>query len=436
MAKKQSNKITVSGNLPRPEQTGARTIILTQPQRFYIDMATYMNAIRGAENVDYSRRVKLYDLYLEILMDAHLASVINKRKSAILFTPIEFRRNGVPDDAINEQLQSPWFYRFLSDAWDAQTWGFSLMQFFMEGKWINYNLIPRKHVDPVKRLIMHRQSDITGESWDGFDDLIFIGQADDLGLLAQAAPYVIYKRNTMADWAQFSEIFGMPIRKYTYDANDEDARARIVNDAFNDGSAAVYILPEGSNLELVESGNKTGSAELYERLTERCNSEISKLLLGNTLTTEASNTGTQALGTIQKQGEELINMADRKYILNILNYDMSDIFASLGINTEGGKFDFVEPEEISRNDKMNIIEKLYNMGLPMSNDYLYEQFGIEKPENYNELIKKQEQAQEPAPSPLERAGGEAEPTPAEKKKITNWLSGFFGDARHDRALKW
>jgi phage gp29-like protein len=430
MARRKNKKITIGGNLPRPGQSGARTIILTQAQRFNVDMATYMSAIKNAENVDYSRRVKLYDLYSEILMDAHLASVINKRKSAILFTPIEFQRNGVPDDEVNKQLQSPWFYRFLSDVWDAQAWGFSLFQFFMDGEWLDYNLIPRKHVDPVKRLIMHRQTDINGESWDEYQDLLFVGKQEDLGTLAQAAPYIIYKRNTMADWAQFSEIFGMPHRKYTYDAGDPEARQKLLDDAYEDGGAAVFILPEGSNLEFVESGNKTGSSELYERFTERCNSEVSKLFLGNTLTTEASDTGTQALGTIQKKSEKLINLSDRKYILNILNYDMTDIFAEFGINTSGGSFEFVEPEEVEPTDRMAIIEKLHSMGLPISHDYLYEQFGIEKPSNYNKLIK-QQQVQEAGPKKEEQ-----EPTPAEKKKFSNWLSGFFVQARHDRALGW
>jgi phage gp29-like protein len=438
---KQKKQITASGNLPRPGQTGARTIILSQPSRFFLDMATYMTAIRGAENVDYSRRVKLYDLYSEVLMDGHLYSVINKRKSAVLFTPIEFRRDGVPDDAINEQLRSPWFHRFLSDVWDSQAWGFSLMQFYLEtpptggakgGTWINYNLIPRKHVDPVKRLIMHRQGDIHGEDWDGFPDLLFIGNSEDLGLLAAASPYVIYKRNTMADWAQFCEIFGMPIRKYTYDANDDEARQRVINDAYNEGGGGVYVMPENSNLEFVESGNKTGSAELYETFTERCNSEISKLFLGNTLTTEASNTGTQALGTIQKQSEKEINAADRKFILNVLNYDMTDLFASMGINTQGGSFEFVEPDEVAPDKKIAIIRELYNMGVPISHDYLYEEFGIEKPEKNTAITV--------SPNPSE--GGEKITPPSEgqgggSSPKNNWLSSFFDKARRsERALKW
>ncbi len=415
--------------MPRPGQTGPRTIVLTQAKRFGIDMGTYMTAINSAENIDFSRRWKLYDLYLEILMDAHVQSVITKRKSAILFTPIRFKRDGIPDKVINEQLESPWFYRFLSDAWDTLNWGNSLFQFYMDGQWINYDLIPRKHVDPVRRLILRQQTDINGENWDDFDDLLFIGNPDDLGLLAAAAPYVIYKRNTMADWAQFSEIFGMPMREYTYDGNDDEARSRIINDAYNDGGAAVIIHPEGSGFKFVESNNKSGSAELYEKFTERCNSEISKLYLGNTLTTEASNTGTQALGTIQKKGENLINMSDRKNILNILNYDMTDTFAALGFDTTGGSFEFDEPNEIDPDKKMAIIEKLHQIGLPISHDYLYEQFGIEKPADYNKIVKEEEKKKQPSPVP--------EPNEQEKTKFSNWFSGFFVDALGGSgALKW
>jgi phage gp29-like protein len=276
---------------------------------------------------------------------------------------------------------------------------------------------------------MHRQTDINGESWDNFSDLLFVGNPDSLGTFAQAAPYVIYKRNTMADWAQFSEIFGMPVREYTYDGNDETARLKILMDAFNDGGAAVVIHPEGSGFNFVESGNKTGSAELYERLTERCNAEISKLYLGNTLTTEASDTGTQALGTIQKKGENLINLSDRKYILNILNYDMTDIFAGFGIDVQGGSFEFVEPEEVDAVDKMAIIEKLHNMGLPISHDYLYGQFGIEKPENYDEFLNRSNQLVKEQEPPL---GQE----PEKKTIFTNRLKGFFAGALGKRALKW
>ena len=80
--KKGAGKITQSGNLPRPGQKGPATIILTQPRRFGIDIADYMLAVRAFENVDYSRRFRLHDLFSDILMDTHLTSAIEKRRNA------------------------------------------------------------------------------------------------------------------------------------------------------------------------------------------------------------------------------------------------------------------------------------------------------------------------------------------------------------------
>jgi hypothetical protein len=47
------------------------------------------------------------------------------------------------------------------------------------------------------------------------------------------------KRNTTADWAQFSEVFGMPIREYIYETDDDEARHRAAEDAQTAGGAAM-----------------------------------------------------------------------------------------------------------------------------------------------------------------------------------------------------
>ena len=390
---KKNKRITISGNIPRLNQKQPAIIRLTQPKRFNIDTSDFMAAIHAAENVDYAQRTKLYDLYTDIPLDAHLSSVIDKRKNAVLSSSVEFQRNGKPDDAINEQILSPWFYRCVSDILDARFWGFSLLQFYKNNEWIDYDLVPRKHVEPIHKLILSRQTDIQGISWDEFSDLLFVGRDADLGLLAKAAPWVIYKRNTTADWAQFSEVFGMPIQEYIYDTDDEDARERALQDANSIGSLATFIHGKDTELQLREAGNKTGSADVYERLVERCNSEISKLILGNTLTTESSDNGTQALGTVHKKVEESVAKADREYVLKVLNYDMTDIFARMGINTSGGKFCFPEKKDVDPNTEMSVLTQLHTtFSLPIDDDYLYEKFGIEKPKDYDQ--QKQQQVEE------------------------------------------
>ena len=328
------------------------------------------------------------------------------------------------------------------------------MQFYRKGEWVNYDLIPRKHVDPVRRLILRHQTDTTGTSWDEYPDLLFIGSPDDPGLLVKAAIWVIYKRNDVADWAQFAEVFGAPIREYTYPTDDDEARQKALDDADSTGSLSVFVHAEDTVLKLVEAANKTGSADLYDKLCERCNNEISKLFLGNTLTTEASDKGTQALGTVHKDVEEKVTLSDRQDILDVLNYDMADIFAMLGIDTTGGEFCYPEKKLIEPEKKMSILTQLRtNFNLPVGDDYLYEEFGIEKPANYDELKKRQEEkaaeieaakaretekAEEDEPDPEKHGKG----TPKEKKNALknayNWLKRFFGKApgRDGATLEW
>lgn len=464
MSKRKNNPesrpglITSGGNVPRPGQSRPPVIVLTQPKRFGIDIADYTEAIRSAENIDFPRRYKLYDLYADILMDSHLSCVIEKRRNAVLCSDIEFRRDGKPDDKVNEQIRSPWFSRLVSDIIDARFWGFTLCQFFKDGEWIDYNLVPRKHADPVRRLILRHQTDITGIAWNEYPDLLFVGRPDDLGLLAKAAPWVIYKRNTTGDWSQFSEVFGMPIQEYTYDSDDEGSRERAISDAANVGSLATFVHGKDTSLNLIEAGNKTGSADVYERLCERCNNEISKLFLGNTLTTESSDTGTQALGTVHKKGEDKIAQSDRLYVLDVLNYEAAEIFSRMGINTTGGEFCFPEKKDLDPTSKINILTQLRTgFNLPVDDDYLYEEFGISKPANY-EMIKKEEQERRAREAEDARAAAEQipqndgdteddpdkdntpedaeqgddkelpEPTEKQKKTFRNWLKSFFAKA--------
>lgn len=448
--KKKYNKIAATGNVGRqPDTAGVKTIILTQPRRGNIDIGDYMTALKAAENVDFPCWSKLYDIYEDILTDGHLSAVIQKRKSSILNTQVEFKRNGKVDEAIEEQLRSPWFRNFLSDLADTIQWGNSTFQFFRNGEWLGYDLIPRKHVNPVKRIILRRQTDITGDSFDDYADLVSIGNPRDLGILAKAALYVIYKRNATADWAQFIELYGHPLKEGIYDGWDDEARTKMTDDLYNMGGSPVILHPKGTEIKIHDAGSKSASSDLYKSFVQYCNDELSKLELGNTLTTEAGDTGTQALGTVHQKVEDKIERADRQMILDVLNYELTDIFTNLGMNTAGGEFSFVVPQDKNLSARILIDMQLKNAGLPMDDDYFYETYGIEKPKNYEEL-KKAKEARTPDPNvkPEEKEdpedGTEKEDkkddkndTPEEKdekKKDKFWknffsgFSNFFQDA--------
>ena len=383
----------IQGGMLVPQGMRQPDIVLQMPEIFMFDMNAYMQSVKAAKGIDFSNRARLYDMYDSASLDLHLSGVIAKRMRGVTKIPIEFRRNGVPDDAINNQIKSPWFKQLRKDLVMSEFWGFTLVQFYLneEGN-IRYDLINRKHYDPIHRKLLKYQGSMDGVPIDDFPDMLFVGSERDLGIYAELLPAVLYKRGDMSDWAQFCNIFGMPIREYTYDAGDEDARRRVIADARRQGANAAYIHPKESELKLVEAGNKTGSSDLYRTFAEYWDSKMSIRVLGNTLTTDAKSTGTQALGSVHKEEEDEMNSDDRDFILDILNYDMRPIFASLGFNVEGGEFVYVKKDKINPAQQIDIVQKLSSMGLPIDDDYLYETFCVAKPDNYKQLKEEKEAA--------------------------------------------
>lgn len=443
--KKKNKRVIAGGNIGR---TPTQTIVLQPTRRGGLDVSVYMDSIRSAELIDYPRRAKLLDLYADVKIDGHLFSVLRKQKSAILSTPIQFVRGGKPDEAMQEHIDSPWFNRFIGDLVDDE-WegvGGSLFQFYLDEKgWINYALVPRKHVDAINRTILRNQNDLTGTSWDEFSDLLYVGDPRQIGNLAVAAFWVILKRNNVADWAELGEIFGRPIREGTYDAWDDKAREKLIEDIYNMGGAGVIVHPEDTKINLIQPGNVSSSGDLYEKFSTFCNNEISKTVNGNTLTTEAGDKGTQALGTVQQEGEVDIAFFIKRRILDILNYEVTDVFASMGIDTSGGKFAFVPPKKKDPEKQVNIVCRLKNeAGLPISDDYLYEEFGIPKPDNYDEMKAAQQTAAAAIAAAVEepideggdeaeddnRSGGKTEPKKDDRKFIDR-MRDFFGRALAD-----
>ena len=153
--------------------------------------------------------------------------------------------------------------------------------------------------------------------------------------------------------------------------------------------------------------------------------------------------------------------SDRLYILDILNYDMADIFASMGIDTKGGEFCFPEKKDVDMNTKVSILTQLRaNFQLPVDDDWLYEEFGIEKPKDYEaqktaqeqQRIDREQQAQAALQATLQAAQQphhnedddedddkkKLNEPPTTKKGFKNWWRRFFAWApsRRGADLDW
>jgi len=419
-------------------------IVLSAPELFYFDIQKYIHAINSAKSTSFSFRSRLYDMYESALMDLHLAGVLAKRLKGVTKIPIEFHRDGVPDDEINRQLASPWMKKLREEIVLAQFWGFTLLQFYTDEEGdIRFYSVPRKHYDPVTQRLLRHQTDTEGTPISEFPNMLFVGSERELGILSQILVAVLYKRNNYADWAKYCELYAIPIQEYTYNAGDEETRRQLLLDARNRGNNAVYIHPAESNFKFVESNAKSGTSELFKDFTEYWDQQIAVRVLGNTLTTSASETGTQALGTVHKAVEEELNEDDCNTVLDVLNYYMIPIFEALGYNVSGGKFVSAKRKEIDITTQADIYLKMQQLGLPLDADDVYEALNVKKPDDFDKQIAEQEEQRKALAASLEGASKEdqtspEEPSKEDKKKgdksLKDRLAHFFGLAPGETPL--
>lgn len=445
--KKKTKRITQGGyeseglRIVRGQDRHAPDVILQMPMIFNQSLLSLQRAATSALSIDSHSRSALYDIYQSSDLDLHFKGVLEKRLEGATRIPIEFHRNGKADDIITPQLKSPWFNEVLEEIVLAKFWGFSIMQFYLDAEGnIRADQIDRKHYNPMRRELLQFSTDHKGVPIEDFDNILFIGKERDLGALFDISVALLYKRGNLSDWARFCNIFGIPIRMYTYDAGDEETRKELIKNARTQGTEAVYICPKESNLDIIEPKNASANGDLFERFTRYWDSEISVRVLGNTLTTDAQSTGTQALGTIHKEIEDQKGEQDRKSILFALNYYMKPIFSNLGFNVEGGEFVAVKKDKMHPTQQADVVLKMHSIGLPISDDYLYEFSGIPKPDNYEQMIaeKKAEKKalQDLTQTPEESEEEEEEPSkkddkvkgnnpPKPKNKLSS-LRSFFG----------
>ena len=80
------------------------------------------------------------------------------------------------------------------------------------------------------------------------------------------------------------------------------------------GSAAYIVIPKEADFEFIQNATN-GSSTLYETLINVCNKELSKLILGQTLSTEAG--GSMAQAKVHQEVELEIHFADKLFVKNV-----------------------------------------------------------------------------------------------------------------------
>jgi SPP1 gp7 family putative phage head morphogenesis protein len=344
----------------------------------------WLTAVKAAERVLEPSRRSLLDYYLDIDIDAHLTSVVQKRIRAVKTTPFEWE--ALENDKVMENFRSPWFFEMLGYVMSSVFKGHTLIECYtgQDGLIADVEMIPRQNVMPSKAVItiepnINNHSDIHYREEPFSSYILEVGRANELGLYARLAPYVLLKRDNLADFSRFNEMFGMPLRVYEYDPHMPGARDEAVQSAEAQGAAAYIVLPRGTSVTFEEANQQGGSAT-YKEFHNIVNEEITIGVLGQLLTTGGSDGGSYALGGVHKAVEEGINLEDRMMVEYILNYPFKrNILIPHGYPLEGVTGSFQLTEELPMAKKAELWLKMEDR-MPIAKEDFYNEFGTPHPD--------------------------------------------------------
>ncbi|WP_294596282.1 DUF935 family protein [uncultured Rikenella sp.] len=358
-------------------------ITIKAPNRTNLDIDNVQRALRSA---DRGKRQQLYNLYAELMRDNVLRDAVRKRVSAITNAELVFTRDNKPEETIDRMMDSSGFESVLTEIMQARFLGITVTEMeFVEDRIIPHP-IPSKHIRPQFGEIALEENDERGIPYREDDFFLEVGEADDLGLLLNVAPFVLYKRNNFGDWAQYAEIFGMPMRTAYYETFDDSARLELQKALEAAGGALVNILPKGSDFK-VEPGAASGDGGVYDMLRKACNEEILIGILGQTLTTIQGDKGARSLGEVHMQVQEDLHNADRRFVQRVLNTQLLPLLEKRGFPVSGGCFAFVEQgENLGAADRLSLVERAAKLSVPVPTSHVYKITGIPQPEADEEVV--------------------------------------------------
>ncbi len=348
--------------------------------------------LREADAGDVLRQMELFEEMEE--KDPHLFSQLQTRKNAVTgldFEVIPFGDEPLDKeiaDFIEEQLNGiESFEDVENDLLDAIGKGFAVSEIlwgYDEGHVVVQDIktrhqkrffwdtlddsfkvrtkdVPEGILLPANKFIVHRYKARSGHT-------------SRAGILRVVAWMYLFKNYDLKDWVSFAEIYGLPLRlgKYAPGASDSD-KAALMRALIQIGSDAAGIIPDGTSIDFITT-EKTSSSDLYERLARYCDEQISKAILGQTLTSDSGG-GSYAQSKTHNDVRHDLTVADCKALASTLRRDLIRPLCIFNFGEDKRipyiRFDCEESEDLTQTATIlgTLIEKV---GLRIPTSFVYE----------------------------------------------------------------
>ncbi|WP_068317490.1 DUF935 domain-containing protein [Polycladidibacter hongkongensis] len=353
--------------------------------------------------------------------DGHYASVLSTRKLALIGLEDDLgaedsdkKAQEIAEAVRTDVLENPLFDGLKMDLLDALGKGVALVEITWDTSGPRWKPAAFDWVDPrwlqfdkqTRREIRLKQDEnAEGIALQEFKYVTHLPKIKSglpvRGGLARLAVWSwMLKSYTLKDWAAFCEIFGQPLRlgKYSAKASDKDKRALLqaVRSIARDAAA---IIPQTMDMELIQS-KSTGGA-VFKELAEYLDKQISKAVLGQTMTTDDGSSQSQA--TVHDDVRSDIKAADAAQLARSINTHLIQPYVMLNFGRQERypvyKLVIEEPEDLKT--EVEILDTLLSNGLDVSRSQIRDKFGWRAPEDEEDvfLVKQKEEPQKSADKP-------------------------------------
>lgn len=356
---------------------------------------------KAADDGDVRSQMEMYEEIEE--KDLHIASQMGTRKMSV--TGLDWEIQPASDEEtdkrvakfISDQLEGlENFSDIMMDMLDAIGKGISISEITWGVSSEGYNIIEDIEWVHPKKLIWDFQSDemkiCTREYPSGisFPENKFVihkykarsGHTSRAGLLRVIAWMYMFKNYDVKDWISFCEVFGIPLRlgKYNSAASEDDKKA-LLEAIYSLGSDAAGIIPDTATIEFIES-NKTSTVEIYEKFARYADEQISKVIVGQTLTADSGG-GSYAQSKTHNDVRHDLTVADAKSLASTIKRDIIRplVLFNFGEDVPIPTIQFDCGDEDNLKETVTIYDTLFKMGLKIPERHLYKKFAIPKPED-------------------------------------------------------
>lgn len=332
-------------------------------------------------------------IYKELLCDPHVFACTQSRKAGVLSLDWEINRGLDKDqnaEEIEKLLKKLDLQKIISDILDATQFGFQPLEIMWKKDKSGHIMPERVTAKPPEWFCFDDDNNLKFRTKENYYGEVVPAKKF---LLAQNNPSynnpygdrtlsrvfwnVTFKKGGLKFWVVFTEKYGMPhlIGKHPRGSTKEETNslADMLEDMVQD---AIAVIPDDSSIEIQEA-SKSSSAEIYEKLIDKMNTEISKAILGQTLTTEIGSTGSYAASNTHMQVRQDIIDSDKKLVEGVINQLIQWIYEINFANAEVPVFELYEPEDVdltlAQRDKI-----LSDTGVKFTKEYFIKNYGLEE----------------------------------------------------------